>query len=126
MLSEMLSCNELLLRAEVDLAISSKALQAFDRAERALNDLRKILESEDEGFAGNQRWLRLLTVIEGRGGRVSGEDWAKLGKKCGYDTRGLGGFYRGANASMRRIKSTDERELTAAGRAYLEKWGRVH
>jgi len=88
-------------------------------------DLRKVLEQEDAQFAADQRWLRVLTMVEDRGGRVSAAEWAKIGAKCGYDPRGLGGFHTGAEASVKRLKSTDERQLTAAGRRYLEKYGRV-
>lgn len=108
------------------MAMSNKAVRAFGKLERALTELREALEAEDEPFAGDARWRRMLTLVEERGGRVSRSEWSALGKQVGYDPRGLGGFYVGANASMRRNKATDERVMTAAGRRYLNKYGRLH
>ena len=108
------------------MAMSNKAVLAFGKVERAVVELRKTLEADDKAFSADARWRRMLTLVEERGGKVSGSEWATLGKQCGYDPRGLGGFYVGANASMKRTKSTDERVLTTAGRRYLEKYGRLH
>jgi hypothetical protein len=48
----------------------------------------------------DERWQRLLTLIEDAGGHVSPADWRRLGVLCNYDPRGLGGFYRGDQPSM--------------------------
>ncbi|GIU94138.1 MAG: hypothetical protein KatS3mg012_0595 [Gaiellaceae bacterium] len=65
----------------------------------------------------------MLTMVEDAGGTVTRDEWRELGLKCGYDPRGLGGFYRGTYASMR-VNPDGTRSLTAAGVEYLTKYGR--
>ena len=105
------------------MAISRKAARAFEKVERAITELRGVLEAEDDGFAEHSRWLRLLTMVEDAGGRVDEETWRAMGRKCRYDPRGLGGFYRGTNASMA-VKGT-KRVLTRSGKEALDQHGRV-
>ena len=66
----------------------------------------------------------MLTEVEDAGGAVAGDQWREIGVKYGYDPRGLGGFYTGTNASMRR-NPDGTRSLTGAGKHYLDEFGRV-
>jgi hypothetical protein len=72
--------------------------------------------------ADTERWLRLLTLVEQAGGRISAAEWIRLGKVVGYDARGLGGFFRGNEPSM--TVDGDDRILTERGIAYLDEYGR--
>ncbi len=87
-------------------------------------DLRTALAATNGELVTSERWRRLLTAVEDAGGTVSRDEWRTMGITCGYDARGLGGFYRGRNASMR-VNSDGTRSLTAAGKAYLDEHGRV-
>jgi hypothetical protein len=71
-----------------------------------------------------ERWLRTLTMVKDAGGTVTGKEWRAILVACGYDTRGGGGYYVGANASMRR-EADNSRVLTEAGKAYLVQFGEV-
>ena len=70
----------------------------------------------------DDRWLRLLTLVEEAGGHVSSAEWGRLGTLVGYDPRGLGGFFRGNEPSM--AADGDERYLTTRGLMHLETYGR--
>jgi hypothetical protein len=99
-----------------------------ERQAKAARGLYRAQQEFTAAFAedanGTTRWLRMLTRIEDAGGKVSGQQWREIGRDCGYDTRGLGGFYVGAHASMRR-EADNSRVLTAAGTALLDQHGRV-
>lgn len=105
----------------------------------ALRELEEALEEEAGGSIENgnpvsnpvsnpdsitERWLRILTMVKDAGGTVTGKEWRDMLRACGYDTRGGGGFYVGAGASMRR-DADNSRVLTDAGKAYLAQHGEV-
>ncbi|MHB8658154.1 MAG: hypothetical protein ACYC91_09400 [Solirubrobacteraceae bacterium] len=77
------------------------------RIERSLDEL----ETSSEGIFSAaarrrpERYLRVLVDVYDRGGRhgVGPEDWAAIGARYGYDRRGLGGFFTGGRASLRRV-----------------------
>jgi hypothetical protein len=52
------------------------------------------------------RYLRLLLEVYDRGGRhgVDADGLAAIGARYGYDRRGLGGFFTGARAPLRRVE----------------------
>ena len=102
---------------------SSAVEKALQDAEGALQRLRIALEAEGDESDDVVRWRRMLSLVESHGGRVSVSEWLDFGRQCGYDTRGLGGFFRGAGASMR--SEGDERVLTEMGTKYLDQFGRV-
>lgn len=96
--------------------------KALRRVEDALADLRRVLEAEETNGKTDSRWLRLLTMVEDRGGRVSAQEFVELGRAAGYDNpRGLGGFFHG-DSSMR--VDGDDRVLTETGKRYLDRYGR--
>jgi hypothetical protein len=89
--------------------------------EHALFQLRQEFESMSSG-SPDDRWLRLLTLVEEAGGRVPSAEWGRLGTLVGYDPRGLGGFFRGNEPSM--AADGDDRVLTTHGIAHLDAYGR--
>lgn len=101
------------------------AVSRFERRIRAVEQsvfqLRQEYEALQSG-SSDDRWLRLLTLVEEAGGRISSAEWGRLGALCGYDPRGLGGFFRGNEPSM--MADGDDRVLTAKGRAHLDEHGR--
>jgi hypothetical protein len=104
--------------------MSNRTAKALANVETAVAELRAALEAEDDQVANDDRWQRLLTMVEDAGGTVTGDEWRDLGLEVGYkDVRGLGGFYRGTGASMR-VNPDGTRSLTAAGADYLNKYGR--
>jgi hypothetical protein len=105
--------------------MAAKTARALRSLEKSVAELRAALEAEDSQVADERRWRRMLTMVEEAGGTVTGVQWRELGVKCGYDARGLGGFYRGTNASMKR-NANNTRSLTASGKNYLNKYGRAH
>lgn len=66
-----------------------------------------------------RRW-RMLNAVALRGGQVGASEWGRLGQANGYDPRGLGGFFRGADPAMEH--RGHRRVLTATGRRYVERW----
>jgi hypothetical protein len=89
--------------------------------EHAVFQLRQEFEALSSGSA-DDRWLRLLTLVEEAGGRVPSAEWGRLGELVGYDPRGLGGFFRGNEPSM--AADGDDRILTPRGIAHLDEYGR--
>jgi len=101
-------------------------MQALKELEAALADDAGSNKSNTISNADSdtERWLRALTMVKDAGGAVSGKQWRSILVACGYDPRGGGGFYTGANASMRR-EADDSRVLTDAGKAYLAQFGEI-
>jgi hypothetical protein len=91
----------------------SRLEQKIRNVEAAVAQLRQELESLKSGDNDDQRWVRLLRLVEDAGGRVSSDEWRRLGAQCGYDPRGLGGFFRGGNPSM--YVDGDDRVLSDRG-----------
>ena len=85
----------------------------------AAKALRQAFEADDDWQSTLARWTRLLTSVEDAGGWVPVDEWKRLARAAGYaDPRSLGGFFKGANASMR--SDGERRILTDAGRAFVE------
>jgi hypothetical protein len=84
----------------------ARVRSAVGRIERDLGEL----EAGDLGPAAIRqrpdRYLRVLVDVYERGGRhgVDVEEWASIGAHRGYDRRGLGGFFTGARAPLRRVE----------------------
>ena len=102
----------------------TRVQRALRNVERAVAELREAMEAKTGEQDDDKRWLRLLTKVEAAGGTVSADTWPGLGAVVGYDPRGLGGFYRGAGASMR-MNPNDSRSLTEVGKKCLDQYGRV-
>jgi hypothetical protein len=90
------------------------------RIERGLSEL----EASERGSVPARRrtetYLRVLVDVYERGGRhgVGSDEWAAIGGRHGYDRRGLGGFFTGVRAPLRRI---DERvALTVHGERLVD------
>jgi membrane carboxypeptidase/penicillin-binding protein len=89
---------------------------------QARNELDAAIEELNNGRA--DRWQQLLTMVEKAGRTVTGKEWRDMGRACGYDPRGLGGFYVGSKPTM--VKNADgTRTLTDQGVAYLDQYGRA-
>lgn len=102
----------------------ASTVRALRNLEKAMGELRDALRAENAEVAADERWRRLLTMVEDAGGTVTSDEWRDLGRKCGYDPRGLGGYYRGTKASMR-VNADGTRSLTPAGTAYLDRYDRL-
>jgi hypothetical protein len=69
-----------------------------------------------------ERYLRVLVEVYEHGGQhgVDADGLANIGARHGYDRRGLGGFFTGARAPLRR---TDERiRLTPHGEELMDSY----
>jgi hypothetical protein len=69
-----------------------------------------------------ERYLRVLVDVYDRGGRpgVKAEAFYAIGKGHGYDRRGLGGFFTGTRAPLRRIE--DRIVLTPQGEYLIDRY----
>jgi hypothetical protein len=76
---------------------------------------------EPKWVAEYRRSWGFLKALDDAGGEFSTHELSQLARHCGYDPRGLGGFYNGENASLR-ITEADKRVLTDAGRRYVARW----
>ena len=76
--------------------------------------------AEPRQHADQSRRWRLLNAVAQRGGRVGASEWSRLGRTHGYDPRGLGGFFRGAQPVMEH--DGHRRILTASGHRFVERW----
>lgn len=86
------------LRAEV-----ARLRRGLDRVEAALGRLDAPPSPEAAARARPERYYRLLVDLYERGRRgVDAEAFARLGRQRGYDARGLGGFFVGGRAPLRR------------------------
>lgn len=98
------------------------------RQQRAALALHRAQQEFDAAFAESEsrsdRWRRLLTLVEDAGRPVTGAEWRAMGEACGYDARGLGGFFVGNNHSMQR-NADGTSELAPAGVAFLDQAGRL-
>jgi hypothetical protein len=85
------------------------------RIERELGELEDAHQVTVVGRDRPERYLRVLVEVYEHGGQhgVDADGLASIGARHGYDRRGLGGFFTGARAPLRR---TDGRiRLTAHG-----------
>jgi hypothetical protein len=82
----------------------ARVRSAIGRIERSLNDLEAGELAPASARRRPERYLRVLVDVYERGGRhgVAGEEWAAIGGRHGYDRRGLGGFFTGGRAPLRR------------------------
>lgn len=87
------------IRAELKRVRSS-----VSRIERGLNELEAGERGSPSARPRPERYLRVLVDVYERGGRhgVGSDEWASIGNRHGYDRRGLGGFFTGGRAPLRR------------------------
>jgi hypothetical protein len=100
----------------------ARVRSSVSRIERGLNEL----EASERGAGATrrrpERYLRVLIDVYERGGRhgVDPVEWAAIGNRHGYDRRGLGGFFTGGRAPLRR---TDDRvALTTYGERLVDEY----
>lgn len=69
-----------------------------------------------------ERYLRVLVEVYERGGQhgVDADGLAMIGQRNGYDRRGLGGFFTGARAPLRR--TNDRTRLTHHGEQLMHSY----
>lgn len=72
--------------------------------------------------ADTEKQWSLLKAVRDRGGDLGSEEWGALGASHGYDPRGLGGFFRGAEQLM--ASQGERRVLTEYGQRFIERWER--
>jgi hypothetical protein len=113
--------------------LARRGARRFIRVARTgLDRLEAVVERDSRGDApaapqppageedAYRRWWSLLADVEARGGRMTADGFRALARRHGYDPRGVGGFFSGANATMRR--EDDVVELTAVGRRDVLYW----
>jgi len=89
-----------------------------------LDQLESLLKTLDTGGAAGprqrpERYYQLLVDVYERGRHGPDADsFAALGRNRGYDARGLGGFFVGARAPLRRIEG--QVTLTVEGHRLLD------
>lgn len=90
----------------------ARVRSSVSRIERELNEL-EATERDSAARRRPERYLRVLVDVYERGGRhgVDPQEWSAIGSRHGYDRRGLGGFFTGAKAALRRV---DDRVLLTA------------
>ncbi len=67
-----------------------------------------------------KQWGLISAAADVNEGDLGADEWSRLGRKHGYDPRGLGGFFQGAQPLMARQDS--RRVLTQHGRRFIERW----
>jgi hypothetical protein len=109
------------------------------RIRRALNDLDRVLAEVDPSPTANgaaarrslppeprneaemRRQWQFLQALEAAGGSVTAPELSRIGRESGYRSgRALNGYYRGRGAALR--KNGQKRELTAAGKRFVERY----
>lgn len=95
---------------------------ALGRIERGLTDLEASEPASARTRPRSDRYLQVLVDVYERGGRhgVSPDQWATIGSRHGYDRRGLGGFFTGSRAPLRR--SDDRVALTTYGERLIDEY----
>jgi hypothetical protein len=88
-------------------AIRDEVLRLRSGLARIEAELAALERSEGRGGpsrARPERYLKVLVAVYERGGRhgVDPEAFGAIGGEHGYDRRGLGGFFTGARAPLRR------------------------
>jgi hypothetical protein len=98
----------------------ARARDSLRRIEQALADLDDERGGAVPARPRPERYLRVLLAVYERGGQhgVDAEGLAAIGRDHGYDRRGMGGFFTGARAPLRRID--DRVRLTAQGEQLLD------
>jgi hypothetical protein len=92
------------------------------RIERELDALENSQQQTAVRRDRPERYLRVLVEVYEHGGHhgVDADGLASIGARHGYDRRGLGGFFTGARAPLRR---TDGRaRLTAYGEELMDSY----
>jgi hypothetical protein len=94
--------------------------ESLRRIEQALGELDDERSGPSVTRARAERYLRVLLEIYERGGQhgVDAAGLAEIGRAHGYDRRGLGGFFTGTRAPLRRIGNRVR--LTAQGEQLLD------
>jgi hypothetical protein len=98
----------------------ARVRSSVGRIERGLNELEASERASLAARRRPERYLRVLVDVYERGGRhgVGSDEWAAIGGRHGYDRRGLGGFFTGVRAPLRRV---DERVvLTVYGERLVD------
>lgn len=67
-----------------------------------------------------RQWGLINAAAQINDGDLSADEWSRLGRKHGYDPRGLGGFFQGAQPLMG--GQGERRVLTTHGRRFIERW----
>jgi hypothetical protein len=82
----------------------ARVRSSVSRIERDLNEL-EVTEHDSATRRRSERYLRVLVDVYERGGRhgVDPQEWSAIGGRHGYDRRGLGGFFTGGKAALRRV-----------------------
>jgi hypothetical protein len=95
---------------------------SVNRIERSLNELEASELAPAAARRRPARYLQVLVDVYERGGRhgVGSDEWAAIGSRHGYDRRGLGGFFTGARAPLRRVD--DRVLLTAYGERLVDEY----
>lgn len=78
---------------------------SVSRIERSLSELAASERTSMTVRGRPEPYLRVLVDVYERGGRhgVGADEWAAIGDRHGYDRRGLGGFFTGGRAALRRV-----------------------
>jgi hypothetical protein len=110
--------------------LSAGQISRLNRAQKEISAVLIELGASPEAAApGVPRWKAdtekqwsLLKAVRERGGDLGSDEWGALGASHGYDPRGLGGFFRGAEQLM--ASQGERRVLTEHGRRFIERWER--
>jgi len=103
------------IKAELE-AIKASAEIILKRVESLLKKLDKNTEID----WWDRRNSVLAEVIK-RGNVISSEEWIEIGKKYGFDPRGLGGFFTGKRPSMVSIGG-GKKAITESGVKDVKEW----
>jgi hypothetical protein len=75
---------------------------------------------EPKWVAEYRRTWRFLNELLERGGTATAQELSNIARRNGYDPRGIGGFYNGPSAALRR--DGNQRELSDAGKRFVRQW----
>jgi hypothetical protein len=107
--------------------VDTTTRRLIEQVKKAVGELEEHLDrgGELEHETGVERWFRdtagpLLSEVLEAGGAVSIDQWRQIGRRRGYDPRGLGGFFSGKRPAMR--AEGDLRVLTRYGQDDVSRW----
>ena len=107
----------------MEATITNEIRHLLEEIEVRVAKVREVIGDSRSSADNSDNSVKILVEVYNAGGVVTKEEWRKIAKKHGMDTRGLGGFFVG-EGSMVRI-GDNKRALTEKGsdvvKRYLEK-----
>jgi len=102
---------------EISPLVKEQVLTLLGQTKKNIEEIEKLLRESKKGEESS--FIKVLKEVVKKGGVVDKEVWKTIGNKQGYDSRGLGGFFKGDKPIMVSIAG-DKRAITERGKRLLE------